>query len=175
MVLFGGEKWEQAGSLLSVLAIGMFAQTVIILGGPVLTAAGRTDRLFCGALVVAVLLLTGYVVGGWIGQERGAPSLGVAWGYALTAVGLMVPYTIYCLRTAGYCPREVFRTFLRPLVAALTMGVCLWIFRHWLTFAGPIFRLAVLVPVGMCIYFGLAHPELTWLWRHAKQLVAGGR
>jgi len=168
MQLLGGTAWSEAGPLLSVLSVGMIGQAAILLSVPVLTSAGRTGRLFLGAALIAVVMLAGYLAGWWFGRQRGAPTLGIAWGYAVAAlVVVMVPYTWYYLSATGHSISRVAAAVLRPLVAALVMGLVVWLCGRWLSLESPALRLALLVPLGALAYATLAYKEAIWLAHHA--------
>ena len=173
MQLLGGAAWKDAGPLLSVLAIGMFGQALVIVGVPILAAADRGGRLLAVAGAVAVVLCASYLIGWYYGEQRGEPVLGVAWGYAVAVlVVIAVPYTWFCLRTAGYSLGDVLSALLRPALAAVAMGVAVWLAGNWLPIASPLARLAVLMPLGAILYAALAWKELVWLVTHAQQLLA---
>ena len=166
MQLLGGAAWTEAGPLLSVLSIGMVGQAAVILSGPVLAAAGRTGRLCLGAAVVAVVMLAAYLVGWWLGQLRGAPTLGIAWGYAVAVLAVVtVPYMWYCFSTTGHSFARLAAAVRRPLLAAIIMGVVVWLCGRWLPVEAPTIRLAVLVPLGGLIYALFAQKEVIWLVR----------
>lgn len=171
MLLLGGAAWSQAGPILSVLSIGMIGQTAMILSVPMLTSAGRTDRLCLGAAVVTLVLCPAYLAGWWLGARYGQPTLGVAWGYALAVLlVLMGPYTWFCLTTTESPSRKVASAMARPLIAALVMGLVVWLAGRWLTVELPVWRLAVLVPLGAIVYAALVYKEIAWLVRSALQL-----
>ena len=102
MRLLGGTAWTDAGPLLSVLAVGMFGQAMIILGVPILTAADRGGKLLAAAMVVAAILCTAYSTGWYFGQQRGEPVLGVAWGYAIATLAMIAPTLYLVLCTNGW-------------------------------------------------------------------------
>lgn len=172
MQMLGGAAWAEAGPLLSVLALGMFGQALVIIGVPILTAADQGRKLLAAAVTVAVTLGAAYLAGWTLGNERDEPVLGVAWGYAIAVSGLIAPlYTVFCARTAGYSATRIFRSLLRPMTAAIVMGSLVWIASRWLPLEFPLARLSVLVPLGALIYGPLAWPELQWLIAHGRQLV----
>ena len=171
MRLFGGQKWDEAGPLLTALSVGMFAQAVLILNGYVLTAAGRTGRLLLSSLCIAAVLLSGYLAGAWWATTWGAPAaLGVACGYAVSVLGvLLIPHTVFCVRSAKHSAGEVLATWRRPLQAALVMGAMVWMFGEWLAVTSAPLRLIVLIPLGALLYAALAREELAWLAAHVAQ------
>jgi PST family polysaccharide transporter len=173
MQMLGGRAWSDAGPLLSVLAVGMFGQALVIVGVPILTAADEGLKLLAAAALVAVALATAYMAGWATGNARGEPVLGVACGYAIAILGLIAPlYTWFCASTADFSAREVFRSLLRPALAAFAMGALVWLAGRSLPLETPVTRLTVLVPLGALIYAAFAWPELRWLAAHGRQLLA---
>jgi PST family polysaccharide transporter len=172
MRLLGGAAWSDAGPLLSVLSLGMFGQALVIVGVPILTAAGRGGRLLAAAAVVAVVLCAAYFIGWTCGERFEAPVLGVAWGYALAVLALIaVPYTWFCLRAAGLPLGDVFAALRRPAIAAIVMGGVVWRAGQWLDDATSIMRLAVLIPLGATVYALLARQEIAWLIQQMRHLL----
>ncbi|MEX2091284.1 MAG: lipopolysaccharide biosynthesis protein [Pirellulales bacterium] len=173
MQLLGGAAWKDAGPLLSVLSLGMFGQALVIVGVPILAAADRGGRLLAVAGAVAVVLCASYLIGWYYGQQHREPVLGVAWGYAVAVlVVIAAPYTWFCLKSAGYSLGDVLSALHRPALAAVAMGVAVWLAGNWLPIASPLARLAVLMPLGAILYAALAWKELVWLVAHTQQLLA---
>jgi len=174
MQLLGGPRWTAAGPLLSVLSFGMFGQALVILGAPVLTAAGRTGRLLAAAILVAIGLSSAYLMGWWWGEQRGQPVLGIALGYAVAILAVIaVPFTRYALRTAHYPALEVFQAMSRPALYAVAMAGIVSAASRGLTLQGvtsPLMRLALLIPLGALTYGVLARQEIAWFIRQVQQL-----
>jgi hypothetical protein len=128
--------------------------------------------LLAAAVGVACVLCVAYLVGWWSGVQFGQPTLGVAWGYALAVLGVLaVPYTWFCLATAGYSLSDVLGALRRPALAAIAMGLCVWLVGQVLGTAAPLVRLVILVPLGALVYGALAWKEVAWLVGQAKQLL----
>jgi PST family polysaccharide transporter len=174
MRLLGGDAWAAAGPVLAVLSLGMCGQALVIVGGPILTAAGRADRLFAASLVVAVVLAAAYLGGWWWGEWIGEPVLGVAWGYAIAILGIIaVPFTCFALKTAGYPIQEVIERFSKPVLVALAMAGIVHLVSSGLTLWGvesPLVRLLVEVPVGALVYAALSWPEMKWIAEQLRQM-----
>jgi PST family polysaccharide transporter len=172
MQLLGGDAWKDAGPLLSVLALGMFGQVMIIVGVPILTAADRGGRLLLAAIAVAIVLCSAYLIGWSCGRQFGEPVLGVAWGYTLAVLPILaVPYTWFCLQTAGYPVADVFAALGRPVLATIVMGFIVWLAGSWLAVTSPAVRLILLVPLGALVYTALARQEIVWMVQQARQLL----
>jgi PST family polysaccharide transporter len=175
MPVLGGQDWQAAGPLLAALAVGLFAQAVLIINGWVLAGVGRTDRLFASAIGVLVVQLLGYSAGWAIGRQRDSGALGMAWGYAVAVlVVLVVPHTWFTLRTALLPPGPIARAIRRSLIASLVMGAAVWVLRQQIGSAfgdRPGMMLAVEVAAGVSLYLVLAREEIQWLrvqWATAR-------
>ncbi len=167
MILMGGPGWAAAGPLLKALSLGMLGHAIIIVAGPVLTAAGRTGYLFAASVVLASVLLQGELCGWWIGNRYGQPTLGIAWGASSTiVVALAIPYTITCLRAAGYRVLPVLAAIVRPAQATLVMALFVWMCGQWLSGSPRAVRVAVEIAIGLLVYGVVARSEIGWLMRH---------
>ena len=171
--MLGGENWENAGQILQALALFIVAQGFIIIAGNVLAAAGRAGRLMIGSAIVALIMLQAYIAGYlMVGLVEGAAtpllrSVGVAW--ALTAATVLIvalPYTLFTLATARVPAGLVLKPLVRPLWAAVMMGVSVWALRVALLRVesfGPAARLAACVAAGALFYAIISRGELRWL------------
>jgi O-antigen/teichoic acid export membrane protein len=179
MRLLGGEAWAAAGPVLAVLSLGLFGQALVIIGGTILTAAGRSDRLFAASLVVAAVLCTAYLAGWWWGERIGAPVLGVAWGYAIAVLGIIaVPFTCFALRTGGYPIRDVVQPMCLSILAAIAMAGVVDAVSEGLTLRGvesPLLRLLVVVPLGALVYLGFTWRHVKWMAAQLRLMVEKGR
>ena len=113
---------------------------------------GRTDANFYANTLMAAVLSAAFVAGLVVGGWRGSPALGVAAGYSLTMLLVIGPlYMLYCLRVAGIRPRNWLRQLRRPALAALAMGVVVWVCRAVLLSMGlaPLAVLAIEVSLGV--------------------------
>lgn len=171
MEILGGPRWSEAGTLVSVLGIAILGQGFINIAGPVFTAAGRTERLFLGSIVITLIVAQACAFGWWWGDQLGDALQGVAWGYALAIVlVLTVPYTCYCLWSTGYRAGPVFAALGRPALAALAMGVVVWLAGGQIRSWPAVLQLAVEVPLGVVSYLFFAREEVRWLQGEFRQL-----
>ena len=122
-----GQKWAEAAIIFQMLApAGLFYGIVNPLVW-VLFASHRQVRSLKLALVIAVLILTGCLVGLPYGPK------GVALGFSTAMVLWIIPHIIWCLRGTPITPLDLFRTCSRPLVSAI---------------------IAVALAYAACAYFG---------------------
>jgi O-antigen/teichoic acid export membrane protein len=174
MLVIGGANWQAAGLILAALAPALFVQGLANLGMHVFAATGRSGRLL-GTTLVLLMLLAGVGAGGIYvgrmylanqpGDEPIAAALGLAASYSLALVGLWFPaYLWFCLRCAGVRIRAVLAPLLPALVAALLMGLAVWLIGRipLVRSLEPLVRLGLLVGSGVAIYAILAIRELNW-------------
>ncbi|NQT38886.1 MAG: lipopolysaccharide biosynthesis protein, partial [Planctomycetes bacterium] len=166
MRVLGGPQWEEAGPLLSILAIALLAQGFFNALGSVLASVGRADRLFAASVVVAIVFCTAFTLGVYFDFHRQPTPLplGVAWSYSLAMVLVVFPpYLWFCLRTAGL-PWRGWLTQLRvALPAALTMGLAVgalkYVVTRWLHWSDPVLLTSECV-CGALVYVLLARREI---------------
>jgi PST family polysaccharide transporter len=167
MVVLGGAEWKDAGPLLSALSWAILGLGFIQLGVPVFASAGHTDRLFRAALLYTIVVLLAYLVGWWFGVWWGSALLGVAVGFTVAVLAvLLVPYSLFCLRSSGFATRPVLVAVRRPARAALVMGCVVWMFQQLVTrrySLPPLASLTADVAVGVAVYAWLARAEIRWL------------
>lgn len=174
MLLIAGPNWEEAGTLLRVLALAITVQGFINAAGSILAAVGRTGWLFAASSVIAVLHLLAYAVGLAIGMRYQQPGLGVAASYTVIVLTLFVPYMLYCVRLAGVPPAEWFAA-LRPIgLASVTMAVIVSVVRWWMLSAlqmSPLGVLMIEVPLGVVLIAVLAFGQVRWFLGQLRTLL----
>jgi len=145
--LFFGEKWASTGQIMSMLAIGGAASTILAFTHPALVAVGRTRFVFWNSLLnlginVALALATVH----W-----GATA--VAFGYSVRAY-IAIPFALAFLHKAidvdfMKAMQAVFPTFLAATVMA---GVLYLMREHLLTGFHPLPRMLLMVAAGGVLY-----------------------
>jgi len=174
MLVFGGPEWAEAGPMLAALAPTILAQTFILTASSIFASAGQWRAMFLGSVVMAVILVQGLFAGLYIGQQNGEPTLGVAWAYSITTcLPMFVPYMIFCMRSVGVSPLAWAKQLVRPALAAIGMGVIVFVARHRLLAIpslGPAERLVIEMAVGMAAYAALAWRELRWCLNQLRGL-----
>ncbi|MEN6497464.1 MAG: lipopolysaccharide biosynthesis protein [Thermoguttaceae bacterium] len=178
MRVLGGHQWAAAGPVLRVLALAILVQGFFNALGSVFTSAGRTDRLSKASVVIAIVLVTAFLLGLHLGHRAGVPLLGVALGYSLTLLLVIFPpYLLVALRTVGIRPTAWLAQFAPAIPATLLMsllvGAC-----HWLL--GRIYPLpdlallGVEISVGVASYAFLVRRELGWLLKQGLRAEVRG-
>jgi O-antigen/teichoic acid export membrane protein len=89
-----GPKWQEAGPILTVMAIVALEQSIISTGGVILTARGRTNVLLRWGIVSGVVNLAAYVIG-------------VQWGVMGVSVGFLVATTVLAYPAMAIPFREI--------------------------------------------------------------------
>jgi lipopolysaccharide exporter len=89
-----GPKWEEAGPVLSVMAIVALQQSIVSTGGVILTARGRTNVLLRWGMISGAVNLTAYVIG-------------VRWGVMGVSVAFLVATTVLAYPAMAIPFREI--------------------------------------------------------------------
>jgi len=118
-----GQKWAGAAIVFQMLAPAALFYGIVNPLVWVLFASHRHVRSFKLALVIAVLVPAGCLVGLPYGPK------GVATGYSAAMMIWLVPHVIWCLRGTPITPLDLFRTSSPPLISsviavALAYAVC---------------------------------------------------
>ncbi len=145
-----GSKWKEAIPIFRLLAPTILIFAMINPFSWLLFSIGKVERSLKIALVIAPLVIAGYVVGLPYGPK------GVALGYS-TAMALWVaPHIVWCVRGTPISVRDVFQTLSRPLLSgfvAAAVSLALQILCGQLL--GPLQRLILGSAVFGCIYLGM--------------------
>jgi PST family polysaccharide transporter len=150
VVLLLGEKWMQAGVILSVLALRGPAHVVERTLGWLHVAAGRADRwrhwgvASCGVQLVAL----------FCGLPFGA--IGVAASYTVSMYLLFVPAIVYAGRPLGIGVSDLMKAVTPQLVGALVAAGVGFLLRFaYLTDASALARILLLTVVCGIVYLAI--------------------
>jgi PST family polysaccharide transporter len=176
MAVLGGPEWRPAGAVLRALAPAILVLGSINIAGSVFSSVGRADRLAAAAIVTTLLLAAGLTAGLLTGRAVGdgqlGPTLGVAWGYALTwLLVIFPPYIWHVALAVGRRPAVFVKPQLKSFVAAAAMGAVaggLWIGLSWGE-TSPWLRLPMVVVAGVASYAVFARGELRYLGQQLIQ------
>jgi O-antigen/teichoic acid export membrane protein len=145
-----GAKWSEVAPLFRLLAPTILMFAMINPFSWLLFSIGKVERSLKIALVIAPLVISGYLVGLLYGPK------GVALGYSI-ALGLWVlPHIAWCVHGTPISFREALDTLSRPLiagVAAAMLPLALQIFYGGYLSALP--RLVVGIVLFMSVYVGM--------------------
>src|SRR5271170_5803167 len=142
-----GPKWKDAVPILRLLSPTIVCFAMINPFAWLLFALGRVQRSLKIALVIAPLVITGYLIGLPYGPK------GVALGYSAAMSLWVLPNIVWCVRDTAISVKDILLVIRRPLLAGGVAGAaCLAL---QLAFGGLLHPLARLV-VGVGA-FGVAY------------------
>jgi O-antigen/teichoic acid export membrane protein len=146
VLVFLGPKWGGAVPLFRMLAPTILTIALINPLAWLVLAVGRAQRGLKIAMAMAPVVILGYVAG----LSRGP--IGVAEGFSITTVLLVVPVIFWATRGTSITTVDTFKVIMRPFLSML-IGACTimatWSLIHLL--AQPIFRLIA----ANAIFFGV--------------------
>jgi PST family polysaccharide transporter len=145
--VFLGSKWGGAVPIFRLLAPTIFVFALINPISWLLMAEGRAVRNLMLSLLIAPVVILGYIAGLRYGAN------GVAAGFSIATLLLVVP--VICCSTPGtsISALDAFRVILRPLISILAgagVAVAAWSFIHVLT--PPLLRLVIANVVLFGVY-----------------------
>ncbi len=108
-----GSKWKEAIPIFRLLSPTILIFAMINPFSWLLFAVGKVERSLKIALVIAPLVITGYVIGLPYGPK------GVALGYSIAMALWVVPHIVWCVRGTAISVRDVFETLSRPLLSGI--------------------------------------------------------
>jgi len=112
-----GPKWKDAGVILRLLAPSGLAFALINPLGSLVMAKGYVGRSLKMALAIAVVLITGYVIG-----LRNGPA-GVAIGFSIGMMLLVVPMIIWARHGTSISTLDIFRSISKPFIAGVIAAI----------------------------------------------------
>jgi O-antigen/teichoic acid export membrane protein len=142
-----GEKWKEAGSLLSILALRGIFQVIETSSGWLHLAIGRADRWRNWGIVAAAVQIVLVLAGLPFGPE------GIAVAAVATSLVIALPSIGYAGRPIGIGAADVIRAVLPQLIAAICTAACGWLLETWLLaeYAGLV-RALISGSFSACIY-----------------------
>jgi O-antigen/teichoic acid export membrane protein len=116
-----GPKWMEAAAVLRLLAPTGLALALINPLGPLLMAKGLVGRSLKMALVIAPVVIVGYIAGLQYGPT------GVAVGFSVGMLALIIPMIMWAKQDTSITSKEILRAISRPFIsgmmaAMLTIG-----------------------------------------------------
>ncbi len=148
---YTGEKLALAAKMMTVLGVSVVFNALVLVSTAIMQAHGNVHQPVVNMLIGGIIkLILVYFL-------TGNPEIGIVG----TPIGTLTSYVVICLlnfysirRTVSEPPR-VLVNLIRPLLAALSMGVVVWIAWHLLTVAGISSRVllaGIPVAVGCAVY-----------------------
>jgi O-antigen/teichoic acid export membrane protein len=127
VLVFLGSKWGAAVPVFRMLAPGMLVLALINPFGWFLLATGHAARSLKIAFLIAPVLILGYLVG------LGFGSTGVAAGFSVATVLLIVPIILWATHGTAITPGETIRVAMPPFLSILvgaSAALASWSFLH---------------------------------------------
>lgn len=150
ILVFLGPRWKEAIPIFRLLAPTILIFAMINPFSWLLFALGKVGRSLKIALVIAPLVITGYVLGLPYGPK------GVALGYSTSMALWVVPHIVWCVRGTPVSVRDIFETLGRPLLSGLVAAAAAFLLQ---TTAGsmlsPLPRLVSGCFVFLAVYLGM--------------------
>jgi len=112
-----GPKWKDAIPIFRLLVPTIFVFGIINPLGWLLTALGLVVRSLKVGLVLAPLVLGGYLIGLPYGPT------GVAFAYSVVMILWVVPHVMWCVHGTPISFRDIFRTLSLPILSAIAAAI----------------------------------------------------
>ena len=113
ILVFLGPRWHEAASVFRLLAPTIMALALIHPLGWLLMASGRTGRSLKIALLIAPVVILGYLLGLSHGPK------GVAAGYSASMALLVVPVVLWSIRGTSITFRDILNAAVHPLLSTV--------------------------------------------------------
>jgi len=150
IVVLLGPKWAEAAPVFRLLAPTILSFAMINPFAWLLFSTGHVGRSLRIALVIAPLVISGYIVGLPYGPN------GVALGYSVAMALWIVPNIVWCVQGTLISVWDVFRAVVRPLLSGVVAAVCPFAMQFIHTeFLSPLTRLVIGVTVFGTTYLAM--------------------
>lgn len=145
-----GPKWQEAALIFQLLAPTVLFFGIINPMGWLLWASQRHVRSLKLAIVIAVLVASGCLLGVPYGPQ------GIAIGFSAVMILWLIPHIVWCLHGTAIAPLDILRASAKPLLAALVAVASAYAVHVALNpFESPLLRLILDTGVMMSVYAGL--------------------
>ena len=141
-----GPKWKEAAPIFRLLSPTILIFAMINPFSWLLFSIGMVGRSLKIALVIAPLVISGYVIGLPYGPR------GVALGYSVAMALWVIPHIVWCVRGTAISVRDVFLTLSRPLLSAVVATVLPFALQ---LFCGHMLSPLLRVVIGGIIFLGV--------------------
>ena len=147
---YTGERLELATQMMTVLGVSIVFNALVMVTTAIMQAHGNVNRPVVNMLIGGVLkLIVVYVL-------TGNPAIGIVG----TPIGTLLSYVVICIlnifsiRSLVEDPPHILKNLVRPLFAALVMGVAVWLCWWDMTMLGISSR-TLLAAVPVCVGIGV--------------------
>jgi PST family polysaccharide transporter len=142
-----GPKWSGAVGVFRLLAPTTLVLAFINPLAWLMLAAGHALRSLKIAMIIAPVVMIGYSLG------LGSGPTGVALGFSIAMVLLVVPVMMWAKEGTLISGGDIARTVMRPLASAIAGGVAAYGLRQWLQYhEPPLLRLIEETSALFCVY-----------------------
>jgi O-antigen/teichoic acid export membrane protein len=132
-----GPKWVDTAGIVQLLAPTILVFALINPMFWLVFSAGMMGRSLLTAVVIAILVITAYVVGLPYGPR------GVASAFSIAMTLYIIPHLLWCIHGTNVTLTDLFRTAGKPLIAGLAAGAACVAFRQFAGAWPSILRLIV--------------------------------
>jgi O-antigen/teichoic acid export membrane protein len=154
ILLFLGPKWQHTAVIFRLLSPTVLVFALINPWGWLLYSTGRVGLSMRIALVLAPLVIGGYIIGLPHGPN------GVALGFSTMMVLWVFPHLIWCIKGTIISPRDVLLVVSRPFFASIVAGAAALAISWCL---GPSLPLVARLGLGGLTLFGIYAWMLLWV------------
>jgi len=145
-----GEKWREAVPIFRLLAPTIMIFAMINPFSWLLFAIGKVERSLKIALVIAPLVIGGYLLGLPHGPK------GVALGYSVAMALWLLPHIAWCVRGTAISFWDVMQSLGRPLISGCVGAILPLVFQSFYGHAlSPLSRLVVGVAAFLAVYLAM--------------------
>jgi O-antigen/teichoic acid export membrane protein len=146
VLVFLGPKWKEAIPIFRLLAPTILIFAMINPFSWLLFAIGKVGRSLKIALVIAPLVIMGYLIGLPHGPK------GVALGYSTAMALWVVPHIVWCVRGTAISVGDVFETLSRPMLSGIAATVLSY---GLIVLCGGFFAALPRLILGSAIFVGI--------------------
>jgi len=145
-----GPKWKDAAAIFRLLAPTILVFAIANPLGWLLSSIGLVGRLLKMALVIAPVMIAGYVIGLPYGPK------GVACSFSVVMTVWLIPLVVWALHGTIISPRDILRVLSRPLASSIVAGALAFgVHLAYGRLLSPLPRLALESLVLLVIYLGM--------------------
>jgi O-antigen/teichoic acid export membrane protein len=146
ILVFLGPKWHESAGVFRLLAPTIVAFSMVNPFGSLLLATGRVVRNFNLGLLIAPVVIVGYLIGIRYGPQ------GVAAGYSIAMVVLIVPVVLWAKCDLPITNMDILETLKPPTVSALVGAAVALMLATPMNYVHPVFRRLV---IESALFFGV--------------------
>ena len=153
-----GNVWLDAAPIFMVLAFAAIWQPVGSTVGWIFVSGGQTRRMFAWVCLAAPLIVLSFI----IGLPWGA--IGVATGYAVCNLLLVIPGFSFALKGSPISVRDVVAVLYRPLAMSVIIALTMTVARRGVVEYSPLLIATICLSIGVITFLVMARAvKPVWL------------